>query len=284
MARPSGIRSCLATATVLALSGLSIALASPAAAATGSYLRLAHLSPDTPEVDVYVVSAADPQDNIVLEGVGYGSLSEYQAVEGGTYTISMRPAGADQSTPPVIATTLTTEEGSAYTVAGVGLFNDLGLTVLSDDLTLPPAGQSRVRVIQASASQPELDIRVDGGPILGEAVPFATTTDYETVDPGEWTLRVDGGTGLAATLSLSVDPGTVYSVLILDESEGGLTLVTRVDAASSGSGGTVPTGSVETGAGGTAPADSGTALAILAGAAGVMLVLAGALRRRAAAA
>lgn len=284
MARSLGIGSGLAAVTALALGALTVAFAPAAGAATGSYLRLAHLSPDTPAVDVYVVSAADPQDRIVLEGVGYGTLSEYQTVSGGTYTVSMRPAGAAESTPPVIATTLTTDEGAAYTVAGVGSFNDLGLTVLSDDLTLPPAGQSRVRVVQASASQPELDISVDGGPSLGEDVPFATTTDYETVSAGQWILRVDGGTGLAATLPLTVAAGSVYSVLILDESDGGLTVVTRVDAVSSASGGVVPTGGVETGAGGTASEDSGTALVALPGAAGVLLLLAVALRRRRAAA
>lgn len=282
MARSVGIRTCLAVLTALALGVLTIAFAPAAGADTGSFLRLAHLSPDTPKVDVYVVSAADPQDQIVLQSVGYGTLSDYQNVAGGAYTVSMRPAGADASTIPVISTTLTAEEGSAYTVAGVGNFNDLGLTVLDDDLTLPPDGQSRVRVIQASASQPELDITVDGGPSLGQDVPFATTTDYQTVDAGEWTLRVDGGTGgLATTLPLSVEAGAVYSVLILDEASGGLSVATLVDAASTG---TVPTGGVETGAGGTATEDSGTALAAVAAAAGVLLVMALAVRRRAVAA
>lgn len=254
----------------------------PAMAADGAYLRLAHLSPDTPEVDVYVVSAADPTDSILLEGVGYGVVSDYQDVEGGSYTISMRPAGADPSTPPVISTTLSTETGAAYTVAGVGTFDELGLTVLDDDLTLPPTGQSRVRVIQAAASEPELDIAVDGGPTLGTDVEFATTTGYTTVPAGEWTLRVNGDEGLATTLPFSVAAGAVYSVLILDESSGGLTVVPRIDAASSadGSGG-VPIGGVETGFGGAA--DDGPSTAPFALAACVVLVLAGALtwRRRA---
>lgn len=246
----SSFRALVAALSLTALSAVGVAFAPGAAAADGAYLRVAHLSPDTPEIDVYVVSAADPTDQVVLAGVGYGSVSDYQTVAGGTYTVSMRPAGAAATTPAVISTTLTTETGQAYTVAGVGMFDDLGLTVLDDDLSLPPAGQSRVRVVQASASQPELDISVDGGPTLGTDVPFATTTSYETVPPGEWVLRVDGGTGLAATLPLTVDAGAVYSVLILDESDGGLSIVTRVDAASTA---TVPTGGVETGAGGTAP-------------------------------
>jgi len=272
-----GLRAGLAVVGVTVLGVLAVGL-TPAAAADGAFLRLAHLSPDTPEVDVYVVSVSDPADTIVLEGVGYGAVSEYQTVSGGTYTISMRPAGAAASTPPVISTTLNTSPGNAYTVAGVGVFDDLGLTVLDDDLTLPPAGQSRVRVVQASASEPELDISVDGGPTLGTDVAFATTTGYTTVPPGNWTLRVDGTAGLAATLPLTVEAGGVYSVLVLDDSSGGLTVVTRVDAASSGS---VPVGSVETGAGGTAAHPAGS-LGLLAGA--TMLVVAGTLagRRRAA--
>lgn len=277
MTRFMGLRAGLAVVGVTVLGVLAVGL-TPAAAADGAFLRLAHLSPDTPEVDVYVVSVSDPADTIVLEGVGYGAVSEYQTVSGGTYTISMRPAGAAASTPPVISTTLNTSPGNAYTVAGVGVFDDLGLTVLDDDLTLPPAGQSRVRVVQASASEPELDISVDGGPTLGTDVAFATTTGYTTVPPGNWTLRVDGTAGLAATLPLTVEAGGVYSVLVLDDSSGGLTVVTRVDAASSGS---VPVGSVETGAGGTAAHPAGS-LGLLAGA--TMLVVAGTLagRRRAA--
>lgn len=250
----SRFRALVAALSITGLTAVGVALAPGAAAAEGAFLRIAHLSPDTPEIDVYVVSAADPSDQIVLAGVGYGAVSDYQTVAGGTYTVSMRPAGAAATTPPVIATTLTTQVGQAYTVAGVGMFDDLGLTVLDDDLSLPPAGQSRVRVVQASASQPELDIAVDGGPTLGTDVPFATTTSYETVPPGEWILRVDGGSGLAATLPLTVAAGAVYSVLILDESDGGLSIVTRVDAASTA---TVPTGGVETGAGGTAPQPTG---------------------------
>lgn len=283
MSRPTGARGVFAVIATAALAALSIVLAPTAFAADTAYLRLAHLSPDTPAVDVYVVNAADPADATVLRGVGYGSVSDYETVDGGSYTISMRPAGAGENTPPVIATTLTAAAGRAYTVAGVGPFDDLGLQVLDDDLTLPPEGQSRVRVIQASASQPQLDISVDGGPELGTAVAFATTTPYETVPAGMWTLRVQGDTGLATTLPLEVASGGVYSVLILDESTGGLEVVTRVDAAAPA---TVPTGGVETGAGGTAPRATGTLATMIVGgllAAGVGSATAGAavrVRRR----
>ena len=53
-------------AAVGAALGLLVAVAAPAMAADEAYLRLAHLSPDTPKVDVYVASVADPGNSIVV--------------------------------------------------------------------------------------------------------------------------------------------------------------------------------------------------------------------------
>src|SRR5262245_28782637 len=89
------------TVAVAALAGLGMSLmaSSPAAgAATGSsvgYVRLAHLSPDTPAVDVYLAKIGDssfaPQ---VFPHVGYGVMSSYLPLPTGTYAVSMRQQGA----------------------------------------------------------------------------------------------------------------------------------------------------------------------------------------------
>ncbi|CAN5239997.1 DUF4397 domain-containing protein [soil metagenome] len=279
---PRGTRTGLARiATVLtvgALSSMWLAVPASAVDATGAdtFLRLAHLSPDTPSVDVYVTSAADPADNLLLRGVDYGTVSDYQRVDGGSYTISMRPAGADEDTAPVIATTLNAEQGSAHTVAGVGRFADLGLRVLDDDLTLPPTGQSRVRVIQASASQPTLDVALQDGVTLAEDLDFATTTDYSLVPPGEWVLEVSGASSPTTTLPFTVDAGSVYSVLILDQANGGLSVAPRIDAASTG---VIPAGSVETGAGGSV-AGAGTKLLLFGAGAALLAGTVVTVRRR----
>src|SRR5215212_8263799 len=89
-------------AVTAALAGLPL---STAGAADGGLLRLAHLSPDTPAVDVYVDSVADPAAGQVFPAVGYGTVSEYQSVPPGTYAVSMRAAGADPATPPVLSAT-----------------------------------------------------------------------------------------------------------------------------------------------------------------------------------
>lgn len=248
------VRAALIGAFALLSSALFIA---PAAADT-TYLRLAHLSPDTPEVDVYVASIADPGTSmVVLRGVAYGVVSEYQVLAGGQYTVSMRPAGAAESTPPVIATTLEAAAGSAYTVAGVGTFADLGLSVLTDDLSLPPDGKGRARVIQAAASNPTLDISVQGGPTLGRDVEFASTTPYSDVDAGQWVLQVSADSQAVSELPITVDAGSVYSVLILDTPTG-VSAVIQVDATAAG---VVPAGGVDTGGGGLAAGSQAADLA-----------------------
>ena len=104
---------CVATLTA-AVSGLGLPSAN---AATEGLLRLAHLSPDTPSVDVYVDSVANPADKLLLRGVSYGTISDYEQVPPGTYTVAMRASGAAASTPPVLSTTVEVADRSARTVA-----------------------------------------------------------------------------------------------------------------------------------------------------------------------
>ena len=100
----------------IGLAAPAVALAAPPADASPAYLRLAHLSPDTPKVDVYVNSAGDPSRSFVVPGVGYGAVSQYQPLPPDSYVISMRPAGADASSPPVISATVYAAPGRASTV------------------------------------------------------------------------------------------------------------------------------------------------------------------------
>ena len=264
-------------AVLLVAAGLlAVGVVSPAQAATGSYIRLAHLSPDTPNVDVYVTSYSRPDWSVILRGVGYGAVSPYQRIEPGQYTVSMRGAGAAASSPPVLSTNVQVAPGTARTVAGVGRYASLGLTVLTDDLKPPPAGQARVRIIQASARVPSLDVKASGGPAIASGAAFATTTAYASVPSGRWMLEL-GPSGAAASTKSNVqlDAGGVYSVIVLDGKNNALDVVNRVDASGAS---TMPVGAVDTGFGGTQT--SSTRSGFLAGpalpvGAGLLLVLLG---------
>ncbi len=255
--------------TVVAVAAAVAGLPLPAAtAAEGGLLRLAHLSPDTPAVDVYVESVADPAVEQVFPGVGYGTVSDYQAVPAGTYAISMRAAGADAASPPVLSSTVEVGPDTARTVAGVGPFADLGLEVLEDDLTPPAAGSSRLRVIAAASTAPRVDVAVPGGGAVATDVAFADTTGYVDVPAGTTSITVTPAGGQPTELPVEVQGGSVYSVLVLDRPGGGLTVQAVLDAAGPG---VVPSGGVEAGAGGTAGA-AGPSLPVVLTAVGGSLV------------
>ena len=239
-----------AAAALVMSGGLIAGWAAPAAAGDDTgLLRLAHLSPDTPAVDVYVDSVSDPAARITLPGVGYGTVSDYQDVPPGEYTVSMRPAGAAADTPPVLSTTVEVTGDSARTVAGVGLFAKLGLAIIDDSLATPPSGQARIRVLDGASNAQTVDVTTADGTAVAKALPFATTGDYVDVPAGTTTLRVSTGGEPPTELPLDVAPGAVYSLVVLNADGSGLTVQPVLDAASPG---IVPTGGVETGAGGTA--------------------------------
>ncbi len=265
VARRRRLGSVIAALAAVAAVALS---ASPAAAAGAGYVRLAHLSPDTPAVDVYLKADSGDAKEQVFPGVAYGAMSQYLRLPTGTYSDAMRKAGADPSTKPVLTTEVTVENGSAYTVAGVGRYADLGLRVLRDDLKLPDASESKVRIIQASVRAPVLDVGVADGPAIADAVQFATTTSYREVMPGRWTVQVEpSDCGTATKLPCTLGAGSVYSLLVLVAKGGGLKTELHIDA---GRRGTVPQGGVATGAGGSMPGSPMPTALLLAGAAAVL--------------
>ncbi len=234
---------------LLSMLAVAAVSAAPARAAGAGYVRLAHLSPDTPAVVVYLRAQSGSPEPQRFDGVAYGALSDYLRLPAGDYTVAMREAGAAESTPPVITTQVTVADGEAYTVAGVGRYADLGLRVLEDDLRLPGQDASKIRIVQASVRAPVLDVAGRDGREIADAVRFATTTSYREVDPGKWTVQVaPTGGGNPSDLPCTLAPGNVYSLLVLDDGKGGLEPQLHLDAARQGG---IPLGGVETGGGGT---------------------------------
>ncbi|NJP33446.1 DUF4397 domain-containing protein [Micromonospora thermarum] len=266
-----------AAALLLAACGVAV-VANPVQAAPVGYVRLAHLSPDTPAVDVYLAAPGQKKPQ-VFPGVGYGVVSTYLPLPAGRYAVAMREAGAPADEPPVLTTEVAVSGGAAYTVAGVGRHADLGLRVLDDDLSAPEPGHAKVRVVQASVRAPVLDVAAADGRPIATGVRFATTTDYQQVEPGRLRLRLSSAGGPTTDAEVTLTGGAVYSLLVLDAKQGGLTTELRQDAA--GGAVVVPTGGVDAGAGGSAglPAYPLVAGGVAAAALTAGLVLIGRRRR-----
>jgi hypothetical protein len=231
----------------------------------------------------------DGSQQLVLPGLGYGQVSQYMPLAPGDYTFSMRPAGAPTSTPAVVTSWAHIDADALYTFEAVGQLASISSTVIDDRFETPPAGQASVRVIQAAATSPDVDVHVVQGPVLADRAVFPSATTYAAVPAGALQVQLSAaGSGPGTPEALTLDAGTVNSLVVLDGTpDHPLRLVKVVDATGTlgqaNGAPALPVGGVQTGGGGTAsrPAGPGLGLpALIAGLAASTVAFALATRRR----
>jgi hypothetical protein len=266
-------------AFVALLIGIPVTASASYAAASNGWIRLGNLSATTSAVDVYVYSSGDSSPRFVVRGLAYGTVSAYNPVSAGDYSVKMRAAGSAASSQPVLTADLTVKGGSSYTATALSAKGQRAqLKVLDDELTTP-SGKSRVRVIQASAKQDAVKFHCSCAPgaagnIVSKASPGSVST-YTSIPAGTWTMSATGPSE-QTSLPVTLTGNTVHTEVVLDGSSG-LEILNLVDAAGVGQ---PPAGGVATGFGGTAPHGPGSPLPWLAViGAGVLLVLTGGIWR-----
>lgn len=259
----------LLAALALSLLVLAWPMATPAAAATGTYVRFAQLTEDTAGSNLVLSSVSDPQRSVTIPGIGYGTLSEYRLLQPGDYVVGLTPAGSTGT--PAVSLTLNAMSGSAYTLAAVDkAANQTGLSVLTDDLTPPAPGNAKLRVIGAAPSAPTLDVRGPGGDVA-VGLPYAGASGYRNLPAGATTLVVGPPGGATVDLPVTLAPNQVASVVLVDRG-GSIAADVRVDAEGPTE---VPPGAIKAGFGGAAPGQPGAFTGVITF--GVLAVAAAAL-------
>ncbi|WP_433783448.1 class F sortase [Actinomycetospora sp. CA-101289] len=221
-------------AVVLAVASGTVALgvrSATADTATGM-LRLAHLSPATPAVDMYV-SGPDLPQTLVAPGVAYRAASPYLTQPAGTYTITARPAGAAADSPPAIQVSVEVPGGTAQTAAFVDSPSSgrPELQVL-DDQTAPAAtGNAQVRVVQGANGVGALDVDLTGGPPLARDLFYGSTTPYATVPAREWEIDVRSRLGSTNETTVTLPDTGVTTLIVTREADGQLAVEAVPDAA-----------------------------------------------------
>jgi hypothetical protein len=270
-----GLGSRLLTVLVAAIASVAGALAvagqpASAGAPTDVQLRVAHFSPDTPPMDVYA-TGFDGKEQLVLPKLGYGQVSEYLPLAAGLYAFSMRPAGSPATDEAVLRVSADLAANTSYTFAAFGRQAELNTDLLTDDLSAPPAGQGRVRLIQAAIDAGAVDVSTAGGPLLAQDADLGTVGNYTTVPAGSWQVTAQGESTGPVVENLTVEPGAVSSLVVLDgNGTGNLQIVSVTDAASATTAaGGAPAGGVDTGGG--ALADGAAAVSKATGAGGALV-------------
>jgi hypothetical protein len=251
LARLAAITTLLGGSAVLicaaspAASAAPVASASPATAQDG-WVRIAHLSPEAPAMDMYLYPFGNPGDLVVLRDVRYGDVSAYQALSPGEYTVAMRGFGAPESSKPALTTSFMVSSHAAYTVAALGPDPGLRVEVLHDQMAAP-AGKALVRVFQASLSEPSVTVSY-GTDVLARQLAFGAATPYTALSPGDQTVRFSAS-GKDAAMPVELAANTIHTIVVLDDSSG-LEIDAWTDAVGSQ---IMPHGGANTGFGGTAP-------------------------------
>jgi hypothetical protein len=184
----------------------------------------------------------------VATGLHYGDVSAFSEVRPGSYAVSLRAAGSDAAKPPVLTARIEVPPGAARTVVVGGLFADLALRPLPEDLSAPPAGSARVHALSAASGVRSVSVGLDGGPALATALTFGEAGDLVAVPAGGSTVLIDGDPGAATGLPVTWTAGSINTLLVLDDPDGGLTVRVLLDGAGPA---VAPTGAVEAGGGGT---------------------------------
>jgi sirohydrochlorin ferrochelatase len=176
-------------------------------------VRVAHVSPNAPNVDVYVDGSA------VLEDVPFGTVSEYLEVPAGEREVEITAAGDPDTS--VFAGAVPVAADTDYTVAAVGELGDMAdepfePLVLEDDNSDPGDDTARVRLVHASPDAPAVDVTLaSNGDALYDGVAYGES-GYVEVPAGDYTLQVRGDTegndgDVVASFDVSLAGGQVYT-------------------------------------------------------------------------
>ena len=178
-------------------------------------VRVAHASPDAPNVDVYV------DGNVVLEDVPFRAVSDYLDVPTGTHTVKITAAGDEET----VAFEGDIEVGAgAYTVAAIGELTsedtEFQPLVVEDDVSDPGSDTARVTLVHASPDAPAVDVTAgDGETVVFDGVAFGETGTAE-VPAGDYSLEIRGDTDsndgeVVTTVDVTLEGGAVYSAFAL---------------------------------------------------------------------
>jgi hypothetical protein len=175
----------------------------PATSGGDAQVRVAHLSPNAPNVDVYV------DGETALEDVPFGTVSDYLALAAGAHTVEITAAGDPDTS--VFEGEVTVEADTFYTVAAGGELGDdvdqsFQPLVLTDDNEPPASDTARLRAVHLSPDAPAVDITA-GDTVLFDGVAFGDS-GYVEVPAGDYTVEIRGDTpGNDGEVAFSSDVG-----------------------------------------------------------------------------
>jgi len=165
-------------------------------------IRVLHLSPDAPAVDIWVDGVT-----LAFSSVDFQEGTAYAELPPGTYTFSISPAGAGPGASVLDVPYVMLDSGVCYTVAAYDYLASLKAMALVDESPADPPldGEFRLRAVHAAAGVGAVDIW--NIPAMGD--PAALWTDLGFGSAGAYLTLAS----MAYTIGFDVDNDMVPDVL-----------------------------------------------------------------------
>jgi len=172
-----------------------------------SYIRLLHAAPNAPAVDIYANGSP------IARNLSYRRFTEYLAVPGGNYNISVFPAG--RTTNPILSTTISIPGGSIFTIAAIGIPSSITLLPIEEPRMNIPSGSLMLRFVNLSPNAPAVDVEIQSGNVIFNNVTYTGISQYIPLNPGTYifNLKVSGtGQRLLYVPNIRLEAGRFYSI------------------------------------------------------------------------
>jgi len=188
------------------------------------YVRLVHLAPGVPPVDVYL------GDLLFRRALPYAQPTPYLTVMGRSYNMAVRPSGPASTPTPLTVSPVRIYPQFYYTYLIVDTPQGVQVITLYDDPGLPSSGKTRVRFVNVMRYAPPLSLS-RGDNVLVRDLPFGQVSNYQTIPAsgGEYTIM-----GGARVLRIPSPPNRarVYTIVTYGDARtpsqvGALVLVDR---------------------------------------------------------
>ncbi|HUN10545.1 MAG TPA: fasciclin domain-containing protein [Aggregatilineales bacterium] len=149
-------------------------------------IRVAHFSPDTPAVEIFLNGAASG-----IQTLGFGAISGWVEVPAGRAVVAVAPAGAGIEAAAIGPAAFNLRAGSWTTIAAIGSLSAGTLTAatVGEDYRPLTAGNSRVTVFHGIEDAPAVDVITPDGTQVVSGLAFGRSATV-TVPSGVYDLRV----------------------------------------------------------------------------------------------
>jgi len=185
---------------------------------TKAQVRFLNASPDGFDLDIYV------DDALEWAGVAYKEGSGYQNVPPGESAFRVEDSDTSQT---LVQEFFTVEKQTPYSLIVVGVPPTLDALLLEDDDTEPTDGYAKLRMVDASPTQPAIDVYITEPDVpMKFAVPtlqnfeFQEFSSFLELEEGEYRIRI--------TLSGEMEP--IYDSGTVALEEGSIATAVVVDA------------------------------------------------------